>query len=107
MRFNADLAAEFEDWAFRAARQGARADMFTEWNEQTVDLDPVTSWELGFERDRGLFRSTRSDVSPTIGHAMHVYVNADARLIAGDSERKIRAFRTDAFKREQSISVAW
>jgi hypothetical protein len=98
MLFNADLPAEFEDRAIRAARQRARADMFAEWNEQTVDLDPVTSRKFAFERDSGLLRLARPDISPAIGNAMYVYVNGDARLTAGDSERKVRAFRTDAFE---------
>src|SRR5262245_5888974 len=98
MLFNTDLPAEFEDGAIRAARQRSRADMFTEWDEQTVDLDPVTTRKFGFERDSGLLRRARPDISPAIGHAMYVYVNGDARLTAGDSERQVRAFRTDAFK---------
>src|SRR5262249_42429165 len=75
MRLNADLPAEFEDGALRAARQRGRADVFAEWNEQAVDLDPVTTRQLAFKRDRGLLRRARPDISPAVGHAMRVYVN--------------------------------
>src|SRR5262249_42377499 len=107
MRLNADLPAEFEDGALRAARQRARADVFAEWNEQAVDLDPVTTRQLVFKRDRGLLRRARPDISPAVGHAMRVYVNSDTRLIAGDSQHKVGAFRPDAFKREQRFGLTW
>src|SRR5215468_2730033 len=98
MPFNADLPAEFKHRAFRASRQRAGADVFAERDEQTVDLDPVTARELVFERDGGTLRRACPDVSPAVGHSMHVYVNADARLIAGDSQHEVGAFRPDAFK---------
>src|SRR5262245_22149508 len=106
MPFNADLAAEFKHGAFRASRQRARADVFAERDEQAVDLDPVTARELAFERDGSLFGRSRRNVSPSIGDAMNVYVDADARLIAGDSQREVCAFRPDAFKREQRLGLA-
>src|SRR5262245_5477602 len=106
MPFNANLPAEFENWAFRAFRQRASADVFAERDEQAVDLDPVTAREFAFERDRSLLGRSRPDVSPTVGDAMHVYVGADARLTAGDSQHKVGAFRPDALKREQRLGFA-
>jgi len=106
MPFNADLPAEFEHGAFRASRQRASADVFAERDEQAVDLDPVTARELAFERDGSLLGRSRSDVSPTVGDAMRVYVDADARLAAGDSKHEVGAFRPDAFKREQRLGLA-
>ena len=106
MPFNADLPAEFEHRTFRASRQRARADVFAERDEQAVDLDPVTARELVFERDGSLLGRSRPDVSPAVGDTMNVYVDADARLVAGDSKHEVGAFRPDAFKREQRLSLA-
>ena len=107
MPFDADLPAEFEHWAFRTSRQRARTNVFAERDEQTIDLHPVRSRELAFERNGSPFRRARPDVSPTIGHAMHVYIDAYARLTAGDSQRQIGAFRSDALKRQQRVGLAW
>jgi len=106
MPFNVHLPAEFEHGAYRASRQRASADVFTERDEQAVDLDPVTARELAFERDRSLLGRSRPDVSPAVGDAMNVYVNAGARLTAGDSQHEVGAFRPDAFKREQRLGLA-
>jgi hypothetical protein len=106
MLLNADLPAEFEHKAFRASRQRARADVFAEGDEQAVNLDPVTARELAFERDGGLLGRSRTNVSPAVGDAMNVYVDADARLTAGDSKHEVGAFRPDAFKREQRLGLA-
>src|SRR5262245_37948166 len=106
MPFNADLPTEFEHRALRPSWNRARAYVFTERDEQAVDLDPVTSRELAFERDGSLLGRSRPDVSPAVGDAMHVYVDADARLTAGDSQHEVGAFRPDAFKREQRLGLA-
>src|SRR5215510_12496625 len=106
MPFNANLPAEFEHGAFRASRQRPSADVLAERDEQTVDLDPVTTWELAFELDGSLLGRSRPDVSPAVGDAMRVYVDADARLAAGDSKHEVGAFRPDAFKREQRLGLA-
>ena len=98
MPFNADLPTEFEHRAFRTSRERARTDVFTERDEQAVDLDPVTARELVFERDGSLLGCSRPDVSPAVGDAMNVYVDADARLTAGDSQHEVGAFRPDAFE---------
>src|SRR5262245_4501372 len=94
MPFNADLAAEFKHRAFRASRQRARADVFAERDEQAVDLDPVTARELAFERDGSLLGRSRRDIPPAVGGAMNMYVDADARLIAGDPQREVGAFQS-------------
>src|SRR5262245_30140838 len=106
MPFNANLPAEFEHGAFRASRQRPSADALAERDEQAVDLDPVTTRELAFERDGSLLGRSRPDVSPTVGDAMHVYVDADAGLTAGDSQHEVGAFLPDAFKREQRLGLA-
>jgi hypothetical protein len=107
MPFNAHLPAEFEHGAFRTSRQRARAYVFAERDEQAVDFDPVTARELAFERDGSPLWRSRPDVSPAVGDAMNVYVDADARLTAGDSQHEVGAFRPDAFKREQRLGLAW
>ena len=98
MLFNANLPAEFEHRAFRASRQRARADVFAERDEQSVDFDPVTARELAFERDGSLLGRSSPDVSPAVGDAMNVYVDADSGLTAGDSQHEVGAFRPYAFE---------
>jgi len=39
---DSDLAAHLEDGAGGAVRADAFADVFAEWNEQGIDLDPIT-----------------------------------------------------------------
>src|SRR5689334_15881896 len=107
MFLNADLPAEFEHRAFRASWHRAGAYVFTERDEQAVELHPVTARELVFERNGSALRRARPDIPPAIGHAMHMYVNADAGLIAGDSQHEVGAFRTDAFKRQQRLGLTW
>src|SRR5262245_60602780 len=106
MPFNTDLPTEFEHRAILPSGQQARAYVFSERDEQAVDLDPVTSRELAFERDGSLLGRSRPDVSPAVGDAMNVYVDSDARLTAGDSQHEVGAFRPDAFKREQRLGLA-
>src|SRR5262245_26792919 len=106
MPFNAHLPAEFEHGAFRTSRQRARADVFAERDEQAIDFDPVTARELAFERDGSLLGRSRTDVSPAVGDSMRVYVDADARLTAGDPQHEGGAFRPDAFKRTQRLGLA-
>src|SRR5262245_10620420 len=106
MPFNANLPTEFKYRAFRTSRERACADVFTERDEQAVDLDPVTARELAFERDGSMLWRSRPDVSPAVGDAVNVYVDADARLTACDSQHEVGAFRPDAFKREQRLGLA-
>jgi hypothetical protein len=107
MRCYADLAAIFEYRASRAVGQRARADVFAEWDEQSVDFDPIALWQDLFQFGHGLFGCACVDVAPSVGDAVHVNIYRDSRLAAGYSEREVCAFRANAAEGCQDVEVAW
>jgi hypothetical protein len=79
--------------------------VFTKGNEQAVDLDPVASWELGFERDGGFLGGGRLDVTPTVRDAVDVDVDGDPWLAARDPEHQVRTLGADTREGPQNPLV--
>src|SRR2546423_6840636 len=95
------LAAVLEHGTYRALGPRAGADVFPEWHEQPVDLDPVAARQHLLQRLLRLLRRACLHVTPAVHDAPYVDVHADARLVAGDAEREIGAFGSDAGERLQ------
>ena len=70
--------------------------MFSEWDEQTVDLYPVPGRQLGGQGSHSLFGCARFDIAPSVSDAMNVNIDADLRLPAGYAQDQVGAFRADA-----------
>src|SRR5690349_19591076 len=83
-----------------------RADMLPEWHQEPVDLDPVLLRQLVLERSHRSFWRRARDISPPVGHSVHVDIDTDALGPARDAHGQVRAFRTDAAKRGQHVEVA-
>ena len=77
-------------------RSCAFADVFTERDEQLIDFDPMPARKLFAELHPRLFRIRRVDVSPPVRHAVHVHVDGNRGLVAGDAENEARALRADS-----------
>lgn len=50
-----DLPTRVEDWARGTLRQSRSADVFAEWNEQTIDLNPQPFRQFDLKVPHGLF----------------------------------------------------
>lgn len=98
MRRHADSRTHFEHGARRAAWSASRADVLAERYEQAVQLDPVALWKLFMKHRHRLFGRRGVDISPAIDDAMNMNIDADIRLIAGDSQNQAGALGTDAAK---------
>ena len=106
MRDHVHLVAHIEHRAGAALGPPAGADVFAEGDEQRVEFDPVVAGQFLFQDGHRFLGRLRVDVAPAIRDAVDVDVDADARLAAGDAEHEVRAFRADAFEREQGGLVA-
>ena len=90
------LQTHIQHWANRAAWARARADMLAERHEQSVNFDPIIIWKFGFERRHRLFWCPSLDIPPTIGHTVHVSVDANAWLVTRDAEHEVSTLGADA-----------
>ena len=70
--------------------------MFSEGDEEAVDLYPVFARQGGFESGHRELRGLCLDVAPAVGDSVDVDVHSDMRLAAGDSEDEVGALWTDA-----------
>src|SRR5688572_22638993 len=95
MRLYAHLLAHIQHGAGGAVRHGSPANMFSKRHQKAIDLDPITTWESGFQCDHRLLRTGRIHVPPAIGYTMNMHVHADKRFVTGDPERQVGAFGSD------------
>src|SRR5262245_22892900 len=100
------LLAVLEHWTGGAPRQSAGAYVFAERNEQRVELDPAAPRYALLESCDRLLWSARFHEAPAIGYAVHVHIDTDPGLSAGDAERQVRALRADTGHGCEHIEVA-
>ena len=105
VRFHSDLAAVLEHSTRRALGQGTGTDVLAEWNQQTIDLDPVAPRQLLFELPPDLLGASRLHVPPTNGHASDVDVDADSLMTCRDSECEVGALRSHAIELHEDFGI--
>ena len=106
MPINPDLLAPLPHRAGGAARQLAGANVLAERDEQPVNFDPVLPRQYPFQFNHRLFRGSCRHVTPAISDPMHVDIDADPRLAAGNAERQVGALDPDAGEGEERLFVA-
>src|SRR5688572_28052447 len=103
---NANLPAIVQDRAARAVGERSRTNVLPERDEQTVDLDPVRPWELLHQRCHCPLGGRGSNVAPPVRDAVHVDVDADVGLPAGDPECEPRTLWPHAREGKQQRHIA-
>src|SRR4051812_32260341 len=106
VRRDTDLPAVFQHRTNRAFRKSTGANVLAERHQQAVDLDPVFSRQLLFQRQTRRVGRRSAHQSPPVGDAMHVNVDADLSCAACDAEREVGALRTDAAEGGHDLEIA-
>ena len=99
MSLDTHLLAHVQDRTDRAARTAPSTDVFPKRHQEAVDLHPVLLWEHGFECGHGLFWSLPMHISPAVGDAVDVNVDANTRLLTPNAQHEVGAFGTNAAER--------
>src|SRR5215217_6402671 len=99
------LLAHIQDWTGGAMRKIAGANVFSKWNEQTIDVDPMTFGKFRFELDHGLFGRGCLHIPPAIGHAMDMDIHTDEWILTRNSHHEVRTLGTNPRKRAQDFLV--
>src|SRR5262249_42858962 len=99
MSLDTHLLAHVQDRTARAARTAPRTDMFPKRHQEAVDLYPVLLWEHSFECGHGLFWGLLVHISPAVGDAVDVNVDANTWLPTPYAQHEVGAFGTNAAER--------
>src|SRR4051812_33748296 len=83
---DSNLLAHVEDRAGAAFGQVSGADMFPEWDQKAVELNPMFAGQLFVQQCHCFLWRASGDVSPAIRHTMDVDVDSDPWLAARNAE---------------------
>mgnify|MGYP003581520106 CR=1 FL=1 len=102
----AHLLADLKHGASGAARQLPSANMFSEWNKQAIDFNPVFCGQFGFQGNHRLLRRPCFNISPAIRHPVDVNIDADLSVATCDTEHQVGALGSDALDVQQRLPIA-
>ena len=102
---NSYLLAHIQYGAGGTVRHTAGTNMFSKWNKQTIDLDPIALWKFRLQRDHCLFRRGGSDISPAVGHPVDMDIHADEWLATSNAQDKVGALGSYTGKGEHGLFI--
>src|SRR4051812_43395649 len=105
MAGNANLTAVIQYRAGRAMRKDTGADMFSEWHQKPVNVDPIGGGDDGFKLLHTLLRCCGCDNAPPVRYPVYMDIHADGLLFSGNTQHQVGAFGTDTFDRSQYIEI--
>jgi hypothetical protein len=106
VRGHPDLLADVENRARAALWAVAGANMFAKGDKQTIELDPKLARQVSVKLRHCFFGTRGVDVTPAVGDAVDVNVDADAWPTASDAQDQVGTFWSDAAKGEKCFFVA-